>query len=266
MLFSISKLFGALTSPATLLVLAIVFALIALSTRRPRLMRAGRWVGGAAVLVLVGLMVLPLGALALAPLEDRFAQEKLPQKVDGILVLAGDESPQLTEARGVSVTGWAGQRYLYLARLARLYPDAPIVLVGTTVPLYPSKALTTRQVIEPVLQDLGLSSDRLVFEEESRNTHENAMFSAKMVKPHANQTWLLVTSAFHMPRAILCFRHEGWTVVPAPSDYLTVGAWRLDSGWGLDFTHQLRLLKLAAHEYKGLLSYRAMGWVDALWP
>ena len=63
-------------------------------------------------------------------------------------------------------------------------------------------------------------------ERRSRNTQENAEFSKALVAPKEGERWLLVTSAFHMPRSVGLFRKAGFAVEPYPVD------WRVSWGWG----------------------------------
>jgi uncharacterized SAM-binding protein YcdF (DUF218 family) len=104
----------------------------------------------------------------------------------------------------------------------------------------------------------------MTFESKSRNTYENAVFSADIVKPEASQNWLLVTSAFHLPRAMGCFRKAGWNVYAAPTGYFTTGKYRGYTSFNLE--EQMLYLSLATHEYAGLVSYWLMGRTNALWP
>lgn len=265
MTFELTKTLGVLTDPvnmwAVLAVLCVIVMLVARGVWRARAVG----VLGFLALIPALMLVFPLGQWALEPLENLYTKSLLPDTVDGIVVLTGDENPQISEARGLSVTGHAGQRYLMLAKLARTYPNAKIVIVGDTVPLFPSHALTTQALISPVIAALGIPKERVRYETLSRNTHENARNTMEMMAPQKKEKWLLVTSAFHMPRAMLCFAHEGWALTPVSADYLTDGNAPLVQARP-NLAHQLRLLFIAAHEYRGLMSYRLMGWTDRMWP
>ena len=87
----------------------------------------------------------------------------------------------------------------------------------------PAAKLTDAEVAKEALADVGVPVDRMIFEDKSRNTHENAINAAALVHPKPQEKWLLVTSAFHMPRSIASFRKAGWNVYPAPTDYMTSG-------------------------------------------
>jgi uncharacterized SAM-binding protein YcdF (DUF218 family) len=98
----------------------------------------------------------------------------------------------------------------------------------------------------------GIAADRLLIEPAATNTYENAINTAKLLGPNRSLRWILVTSAYHMPRAIGSFRKAGvaveaWPVPDPPKDW------------------QERLAK-ATHEWVGLLAYWLDGRTDALFP
>lgn len=110
-----------------------------------------------------------------------------------------------------------------------------------------------------------MAPERLVLESRSRNTYENAVFTRRMVSPEPGETWLLVTSAFHMPRAKALFDKAGFPTVPWPVDYRTTGR----EGIGLLRDNPLDSLQtttLAIREWTGLLAYRLTGRIDSLFP
>ena len=262
MIFSFYKIVGMLLDPVNLCVLFLFLAAITSFSKQERAARVARRFVAVLALLFLLCAVLPVGEWALMPLENKFPT-KLPKRVDGILLLTGDENPTLSEARGVPVVGYSAQRYIYAARLAQRYPKAKIVVVGTTVPLFPSRKVKTRQISAEALKNIGIKRSRIIFEEESRTTHENAALAAKLIKPKKKETWILLTSAFHLPRAKLCFDYEKWKTIPVATDYLTRPKLFFEPSF--NFSYQLRLLKTAAHEYVGLASYWLAGWIDKPW-
>jgi uncharacterized SAM-binding protein YcdF (DUF218 family) len=125
----------------------------------------------------------------------------------------------------------------------------------------PPEAETARRVLEA----LGVERERLTLEAASRNTHENAIFSARLLKPQAGQRWLLVTSATHMPRAVGCFRKAGFDVVAWPVDYRTPPRLGIAS-FNNSLPQGLAGLDGIVREYLGLLVYYVTGRTDALVP
>ena len=102
---------------------------------------------------------------------------------------------------------------------------------------------------------LGVAHDRITAEEQSRNTIENAVFSRLIAQPKPGERWLLVTSAFHMPRAIAAFRAAGFPVEAYPVDWRTRGPIDATEPF-MSMVDGLRMTDFAVHEWMGLLVYR----------
>jgi uncharacterized SAM-binding protein YcdF (DUF218 family) len=116
-----------------------------------------------------------------------------------------------------------------------------------------------------MLESLGISRSRLTIERQLRNTLENAEFSKALVSPSPGERWLLVTSAYHMPRSVGLFRKAGFPVEPYPLD------WRIGARDDLfRFTNialeGLSRTDIAVREWLGLIAYRLSGKTDALFP
>ena len=253
MSFVLSKLAWLVLQPSNLLLLGLLVAVL-LNWRRLLL-------GLMALLVIV--VVLPVGLWLQRPLEDRFARPaELPAEIAGIIVLGAAQEEAITEARGTLALTDAAERMVEGLALAYRYPEARLVFSGGSGRLFPADA-SESVVNERFIDMMRLDPALVILEDRSRNTWENARFSREMVEPEAYETWLLVTSAAHMPRSMGIFRRIGWDVVPWPVDYRTG-----DDGPALQTEVSLRLIELddAAREWLGLLFYRLMGRTDALLP
>jgi len=115
-----------------------------------------------------------------------------------------------------------------------------------------------------LFEQLGLSEDRVQFESKSRNTIENARLSFDIAKPQKGESWVLVTSASHMPRAVGVFRKIGWPVIPYPVDFNTTG--KIEFRISLDGLRNISSLSWALHEWAGIVAYRLMGRTSELFP
>lgn len=225
MSFEISKLVGFLLDPVNFFALFLfVQSLLAVLDNE-----GGAWAARRIIvllaLFLILLMVLPVGSLLLMPLENKEAVKEWPSKVDGIFLVAGGESSLLTESRGLPIAPGTVPRYLALAQAAKRYPSAEIAIIGRTDMAAPAEHTTTQDVSKAFLKQLGVPLKRVSFETESRTTHENAVFAKKKYKTHViygsrkakkirKKRWLLITSAFHMPRAKASFMREGFSILP----------------------------------------------------
>lgn len=216
------------------------------------------------VLLLYGLIFSPLQPFLTGTLEDRFpANPTLPDRIDGIIVLGGMIRPNVSRARHRPSLNDAAERLLDAARLAALHPEAKLLFTGGSADPWDKEA-SEAVFAAKLLRQLGVADDRLIIEDQARNSYENAVFSRKLVPARADEVWLLVTSAAHLPRAVGVFRKAGWRVIPWPTNYLTGGG----EDWiNEDFPiSRLYRLSRTLHEFVGLLYYRLRGWSDAFLP
>lgn len=261
-MFVVSKILWAIASPSTLIVACLAAGALLLVFRR-----GSRWgrrlvLIGTAALTLASIQ--PIASLPLIALEDRFPPPvALPQNVDGIIVLSGMLQVGVTKARGqVSLNAGADRLTAFMA-LAQRYPDARLVFTGGSASIV-DRSVKEADLARSLLADMGFPVARILFEDQSRNTWENALFTHRAIQPRPGETWLLVTSAFHMPRSIGCFRQAGWSVIPYPVDYQTEGL--AEPSFDVDPSGGLRNLDWAVHEILGLVAYRLLGQSDSLWP
>ncbi len=198
------------------------------------------------------------------PLENRFPRaEPLDGPIDGIIMLGGAVNPPITADRGDPSVNDAAERVLAFADLVRRHPGARAVFTGGSGRLL-AQDLKEDGSIRAALLQAGIPEGRVIYETDSRNTWENAVFSRDLVSPRPGERWLLVTSAMHMPRSVGIFRKIGWEVVPYPVDYRTRHDARPYARFELD--RNLPTLDDAVREWIGLLSYRLMGRTDDLFP
>ena len=259
MAFLISKAVGFLLLPSNLIAVAGVLGLICLVVGWRR---SGRSLMAISIVALILAGWSPLGPLALKTLEDRFPPPEIEDPVSGIVMLGGAVNVHITKDRGSPALTDAGERVTAVAQLARQYPNARIILSGGASDLGNTGAATESSIARDLLVAMGVAADRIELEERSRNTCENAEESAALARPGSGETWLLVTSASHMPRAVACFHAAGFQVIPYPVDYRTRGVpWEAFS-----IATGLTMLDLAAHEWIGLASYRALGRTTELFP
>src|SRR5262245_13525656 len=240
-------------SPVNLLVLILAAGMVLSFTRHARV---GRWLAVFVSAIFMLLLFLPIGHWVLAPLEDRFPVPIFAAPPDGILLLTGAIDVRETVRRDQPVFFGFAERLTMTADLARRYPTARVLVSGGSAdPTLPSEA----KVHGDLLTVLGVDPSRIELEERSINTCDSARNVAATIKD-APGRWLLVTSAFHLPRSVACFREMGLDIVPYPAGYesRTNSLVRLGAN--------LRNLSLALHEWIGLLAYRLMGETGELFP
>jgi len=261
--FIASKIFWMVASPINLL-LAGALAGVALCYSRHY--RFGRGLALAAVLLLLAVATLPLPEYLLAPLENRFPEPSASMKPPyGIVVLGGAINDSLSAARGETVFDEGGERITEAVILAKRFPDARIVYTSGTNSVLggtSSEAVRARDL----MAQMGVAPERVTIEDKARNTEENARLTAAIVHPEPSQRWLIVTSAFHMPRAMGVFEKAGFHPIAYPVSFYTDGKSLDDLRPVFDSERNLRRFELALHEWIGLAAYRATGRIDHLFP
>ena len=245
--------------------------LIALGLGALLLMRRGDSKNGRRLVFvsLAGFVVLgfaPVGVALMLPLEQRFPPPAAIDqgRYDGIILLGGFEDGGISKARNTLALIDAGERLSETVRLAHKLPQSRIIFSGGAATIF-SRTQDARDAVSRYLRDVGIGPDRTVLENQSRNTWENAVFTKRLVKPRRDQRFLLVTSAWHMPRAIGIFRKVGFDVVAYPVDYRTQGEGDLTRPYST-LTNGLRAVDQATKEWIGLLAYWISGRSSALFP
>lgn len=261
MFFVLSKLFWLLAQPLSVVLVLVVLGL-GLSWWRRRRLAVAAFLLAALVQGVVGFT--NLGYVLIQPLEDRFAQPAaMPDQVGAIIMLGGATLARPSTARGTAELNDAGDRLTTTLWLARLYPEAKIVVSGGSGLLADeteSEAETARRFFDMH----GIAGDRLILEGESRNTEENVALTRGLLA-EVPRPLVLVTSAFHMPRSVGLFAAEGLEVLPWPTDYRTPGP----RSFGFDIANpvqNLNVTTVAIKEWIGLLIYHWTGRIGEVFP
>ena len=262
MFFVLSKVLWIAAAPTNIMVGALIAGCALVGFRRSRwgwrLVRAGT-----AALAICGF--LPIGTLILLPLENRFPQPGLDAlEPNGVIVLGGAIDEIIGAARGQVTIADAGTRITEGAVLARRFRKARLVYTGGSNALL----MQTRGEAEDAKRlwvKLGIDADRITLEDRSRNTYENAHYARDLLHPRPDERWLLVTSAYHMPRSVGLFRAAGFSVIPDPVDYRTTGTWR-DLQPNVNASAGLARFDVAVREWIGLVAYRLSGKIPAVVP
>jgi len=261
MVFLLGKFVWFALSPANFLALLLAAGVLWLVVSRRRRGLSLVLVGALGFLTF---LILPVGDWLLLPLEWRFSVPSvMPERVDGVIVLGGAIDEEVSAARRQVELNDSGTRLIEAVALARRYPSARVVLTGGDNHIMehlPAEAGIMRDFFVAE----GIDATRITLETGSRTTYENVVFTYAQVRPESGETWLLVTSAAHMPRSVGCFRRQGWSVVPYPVDYRTAGT--ISFRPALSLVDQLVLATKALREWIGLVGYRLSDRTDALFP
>ena len=257
--FTASKIFWWFSNPSNLLLLAVVLIALSMLFRWRRL---GGWLAALAALGVMTIAFTPAREWVLRPLEYRFPTPTLPSHVDGIIVLGGAINSDLSARSGLVSVNDAAERLFTFMELGQRYPKAKMLFTGGSANVLDDGAREA-DFARILYAKLGFDETRIQFERDSRNTEENARFSKAIVRPASGEVWVLITSAYHMPRAVGVFRALNWPVLPYPVDY---GVTR-SGGWEVPgLLDGLSGVQWGMKEWIGLVYYRLLGFTEELFP
>ena len=200
---------------------------------------------------------LPIGSYLTYIIEKEFhTNTKFPDQVDGILILGGATNPLLfKEFDQISLNGSA-ERLVESVMIIRKFEKAKVIFSGGSGIVNRSD-LGHSQVAKLFYKKMGVDINKIFFEDKSRNTHENIIYSKKIAKPKKNENWLLITSAFHMKRALLIAEKNNWKFIPYAVDFKNIKEFKLTPN--LNLLSNLNSFQSGLHEWLGLVSYYLMG-------
>jgi len=213
-----------------------------------------RFTGALSLLTVLSTLLLGMTPLwnALLYQHETSIHADQPNRIEGIIVLGGAFNELVTDAHDqVSLNG-AAERMTTAVRLMREYPEVPVVFSGFSGRSVRGN-LSESDLALRFFQEMTGSTERVILENQSRNTFENALYTKDLLGFSGDGPWLLVTSAFHMPRAYRIFQDQGVRVIPYPTDFRSRDPskefrWSLNEG-----ANQLSIL---LHEWIGLWVYR----------
>lgn len=252
-MFLVLKLLSALTQPLTWVVLLLLLSLCLFRTGPVGARRA--LIAALALLLAVGWQ--PLPDAVLRQLENR---TQVPagslQPYTGIVLLGGAiDPPHLREGREQVSLNEAAERMTVPVALMRQYPHLVLLFTGGESGLL-VKGASAATSAHRFFRSLGVEDHRVIYEAAARTTYENAVLSAAMPGVDKSRPWLLVTSAWHMPRALATFQAAGWNITPYPVDYLTGTRTRWSE---YSLAAGAFRWQTALHEYIGWLAYAVTG-------
>jgi len=197
-------------------------------------------------------------------LEWRYLPPDQPPQVEVIVLLGGSTLPDFAPRPMVEVNS-AGDRILYAAWLYKQGLASHILLTGGLLD-WSERARPPAEDMAALLEMMGVPREALWLESESRNTYENALYSARILRQKGIERILLVTSASHMPRSVKLFQAQGLEVIPLPTDFTVthheaapVDVRAVILGL-IPSAENLALTSLMLKEYVGIFVYDLRGW------
>lgn len=262
--FTLSKLVQFAIEPLNGLIVFILLSLLFLKLRKLHLCKRFLLIALADILI-VGW--LPSSELLLRALEDAVPPVNISQvntkDIGGIIILGGAiEGGEIAVDRGEISIHSSAERVTKAFELIRKYPDLPFIFSGFSGRLSP-KGVSEADAFKQLIAEQGLADRPAFYENQSRNTYENVLFTKPMLEKLGEKNadsvlkpWLLITSARHMYRSLQIFQKQGIEVIPAPVDYQTAKSLR----WGsFDLEDGIDNWNSLNHEIVGLFAYWITG-------
>lgn len=249
MFFLLSKVLDFVLLPTVWLLALLVLALLA---RRPR-----RWLVAALVLFLITTNPLVVNELLLAWERPPVPLAALPRRADAAVLLTGitqvQKSPHDRVYLGLGADRLTSALWLYRAGRVRR-----IIVSGGSGALQ-ATAHSEADDLTTLLRLAGVPNSAIIREAKSRNTRENALFTKRLLSP-AQDTLILVTSAFHERRALGCFKKVGLNLIGFPAGYRSTDRSLTPDAWLVPSSEALTNFSLLTHEFVGWLIYKVLGY------
>ncbi len=261
MFFIMSKVFWFAITPFNIILLLLLVGCLLLF-KKPK--TGKKLIGTGLVLVFMfGLEFIP--GFMMGSLENRIPAGDIPDKIDGIIVLAGAVDMEASRFELIELNEQA-DRIVVGIILSKKHPEATLIVTGGSGNLKQDQKFNEADYLKRLSLLLGIDKEKILIERNSRNTHEHAVEMAKLLPQNGH--WVLITSAFHMPRSFGCFKNRGLNVIPYPVDYKTKSAIfsNLSLTSFLPTLGNISVFSIALHEWLGLLIYRLTGFTDSILP
>ena len=205
--------------------------------------------------ILVG--IFPTGNLLLFKLEQYYQPPSIiPNYIDGVLILGGPSSAKLTIDYNQVSFNEAGERLIESIKIIKNNNPKKIIFSGGSIKQTFNNSHA--YVANKFYSEMGIDISQITFEFKSRNTYENILFSKKIAQPKKDEIWLIITSSFHMRRAMNISKKLEWKFIAYPVDFRT-GKELISLKPNFNLLENFNSFNLASHEIVGLISYFILG-------
>lgn len=251
--FWASKLLWFIVRPDSLLVVWLFLSVLFLYLGK---IVWAKYASNSLLLVVLVIGLFPVGEWLYYPLETQYPANPALGQVDGIIALSGNLNSEASVIWDQVISGGAAERNFAFMALARQYPDAKLVYTGGSSSLI-QQNYKAADVAQRLFAEQGLDLSRITFEREARNTAEHPTRVMDLIQPKPDEQWVLITTGWHMPRAMGVFCNAGWDVIPYPVDFQSKPGQLLHTDWEL--ADHLEDLNCAIKEWIGLIAYKLLG-------
>ena len=254
MSFYLSKTLWLILNPFNIFILFTLFSILLFFLTFKRLSKIIFLINFS---VLLSISIFPIGNYLIYIIEKEFhTHTKIPDNIDGVLILGGTTDAEMFKEYGQISLNGSAERLVESIEIIKKFKNSKIIFTGGSGILN-RPDLDHAQVAKLFYEKMGINLTRIIFENKSRNTFENIIFSKKIAEPKNNQSWLLITSASHMKRALLIGEKHNWYFTPYAVDFLNTKNFKIRPNFEL--LSNLNSFQKGSHEWLGLISYYLLG-------
>lgn len=225
---------------------------------RFRYPKCGQKIINLTLIAIIAFGIIPLGPLLITLLERQYpASSAMPSQIDGIIVLGGAFEPAMSRKMGQLSVNDSIERFLCFVDLGKKNPSAMMISSGGNGDILNPDVLESDDA-KAFFALTTLNNRDIVYEDKSKNTYENALYSKEIAKPNKGENWVVITSAYHMPRAVGIFQKLDWDIIPYPCDFKTSGDYKIFNNLpniAMNFSY----LNIAIKEIFGMIVYYLTG-------
>ena len=202
----------------------------------------------AAIIFYYFFSISPVADLVISPLENQYKnKEQRLSDVENIVLLIGG-----VKKGDLPISSKLGESSLFrTVKAVEIYFQAehkPTIIISGSDPI--SSSSRPAEEIAKFIQSFDIPKENILLEEKSKNSYQSAKEIKKII---GDESFILITSAYHLPRSVYIFRKMGLDPIPVPADFKAEENYNI-----LDFfpdPGNLKKCDLAFHEYFGLLYY-----------
>ena len=211
---------------------------------------------------LLFISIFPIGNYAIFILEKQYHNKtNYPQSVHGMLILSGATNPYLSREHNSIELNGSSERLTESVSLINKHKKAKIIFSGGSGYLN-NPSLDHSEVAKKFFKKMNIDIGRVIFENKSRNTYENIIFSKQITEINKNHNWIIITSASHMKRAMLVSKKQNWNFYPYAVDFKQPKS--ISFYPSFNFFGNFQSFQHASHEWLGLVSYYLMGRIERI--
>ena len=216
-------------------------------------------------LLLLFIFIFPTGNYLIHILEKKYNQDTNLsnfEKIDGLLILGGSTDPYLSHIYNQIIFMGSAERLFESTRIIKQFPNAKVIFSGGSNKLI-NNNYTESDNAKQFFNEMDISQNKIIYENKSRNTFENIFLSKQISNYKKGEVWIVISSAYHLNRAILVAEKLDWKLLPYATDFQQPK--KINFFPNFNLFSNLAAIQLASHEWVGLIAYYLMGRISKIY-